>query len=96
MPLHKKGDRNARDNYRGVVLLAMGSKIMARILANRIRIWTERMELFDDDQSGFRKGRLTADATQVMIRIQEDAKDLKRRKELLGQAQVTDMEPVEV
>ena len=70
MPLHKKGDRNARDNYRGVVLLAMGSRILARIMANRIRMWAEKMELFDDDQSGLRKGRSTADSTQVMIRMQ--------------------------
>ncbi|MCP3664150.1 MAG: hypothetical protein GY696_16940 [Gammaproteobacteria bacterium] len=46
VPLHKKGDRNSRDNYRGLVLLAMGSRILARIMANRIRIWAEKMELF--------------------------------------------------
>ncbi len=40
--LHKKGDRNARDNYRGVVLLEMGSRILARIMANRIRMWVKR------------------------------------------------------
>ena len=94
VPLHKKGDRNLRDNYRGVVLLAMGSRILARIMANRIRIWAEKMELFDDDQSGFRKGRSTADATQVMIRIHEDATDLKQRQEVQGQVQDVDMEPV--
>ena len=38
IPLHKKGDRNERNNYRGVVLLAMGSRILARIMANRLRI----------------------------------------------------------
>jgi hypothetical protein len=94
VPLHKKGDRNLRDNYRGVVLLAMGSRILARIMANRIRIWAEKLDLFDDDQSGFRKGRSTADATQVMIRIQEDATDLRRRMEAQGQEQDEDRLPV--
>ena len=31
------------------------------------------------DESGPRKGRSTADVTQVMVRIQEDTNDLKRR-----------------
>ncbi len=85
IPLFKKGDRNRRDNYRGVCLLAMGSRILARIMANRIRLWAEKLNLFDDDQSGFRKDRSTADATQVMVRIQEDTADLRRRKEARGE-----------
>ena len=85
IPLHKKGDRNRRDNYRGVCLLAMGSRILARIMANRLRIWAEKLEILDDDQAGFRKERSTADATQVMVRIQEDVTDLRRRREARGQ-----------
>ena len=81
VPLHKKGDRNLRDNYRGVVLLAIGSRILAQIMVNRIRIWAEKLDMLDDDQSGFQKGRSTAYATQVMIRIHEDATDLRRRLE---------------
>ena len=85
IPLHKKGDRNRRDNYRGVCLLAMGSRILARIMANRLRIWAEKLDLFDDDQAGFRKDRSTADATQVMVRIQEDVNDLKKRLTARGE-----------
>ena len=36
VPLFKKGDRNDRNNYRGICLLAMGSRILARILAKRL------------------------------------------------------------
>ena len=35
--------------------------------------------LLDENQAGFRKGRSTADAVQVMQRIQEDVVDCKRR-----------------
>ena len=35
------------------------------------------MNLLVEVQAGFRKGRSTADATQVMIRIQEDVEDLR-------------------
>ena len=36
VPLFKKGDREDRNNYRGVVLLAMASRILARVLAKRL------------------------------------------------------------
>ena len=85
IPLHKKGDINDCNKYRGVVLLAMGSRIIARILADRIRIWSEKVGLLDEEQAGFRKGRSTADVTQIMYRIQEDTEDLKRRVESKGE-----------
>ena len=85
IPLFKKGDRNKKDNYRGVCLLPMLSRITVRVMANRIIIWAEKLELFDDDQSGFRKGRSTADATQVMVRIQEDTVDLRKRLAAKGE-----------
>ena len=36
------------------------------------------MELLDDNQA-VRSGRSTADATQIMIRLQEDGVDLRKR-----------------
>ena len=59
----------------------MGSRIVARIVACRLKDWAEDMSLLDDNQAGFRSGRSTADVTQVMMRVQEDAEDLKRRRE---------------
>ena len=80
IPLYKlKGSRNDPNNYRGVCLLSMGSRILARILASRFRRWSEDVGVLDDNQAGFRRGRATADATQMMFRLQEDATDLRRR-----------------
>ena len=84
IPLHKKGGINIPNNYRGVVLLAMGSRILARVMASRLRLWAEALNLLDEEQAGFRKGRSTADVTQIMVRIQEDSVDLKRRAEAAG------------
>ena len=81
IPIHKKGDRNNKGNYRGICLLAMGSRILARVVATRVRWWAEWLGLLDDNQAGFRAGRSTADATQVMGRIQEDVMDYKRRRQ---------------
>ena len=36
------------------------------------------MGRLDDNQAGFRQGKSTADATKVMVRIQEDVKDYQK------------------
>ena len=46
------------------------------------------MNLLDENQAGFRKGRSTADATQVFIRIQKDSVMLHNAID--GQGQPTD------
>ena len=89
----KKGGINDKNNYRGVCLLAMGSRILARVMAERLRIWAEAMGLLDEEQAGFRKGRSTADVTQVMIRIQEDTVDLRKRMAAAGEAISEDDKP---
>ena len=93
IPLFKKGDKDDENNYRGVCLLAMASRILARVLANRLRYWAEAMNLMDDNQSGFRKGRSTADVTQVMYRIQEDVEDLQKRIHAAGETFPEDKRP---
>ena len=63
----------------------MKSRILARIVANRLRWRSDHLGLTDDNQNGFRTGRSTADATQVIIRIEENVEDLRRRRERWGE-----------
>ena len=79
IPLHKKGDREMVNNFRGVCLLTMGSRILAKVVAKRLGWWAEHLDLLDENQAGFRKGRSTADVVQIMMRMQEDVTDCKRR-----------------
>ncbi|XP_075248353.1 uncharacterized protein LOC142341314 [Convolutriloba macropyga] len=82
--LFKKGDRNECGNYRGVCLLSMLNRIIARILGKRLRIWTKKFQVLDQNQNGFRPNRSTADATQVITRIQEDMPFVKKRRSETG------------
>jgi hypothetical protein len=84
IPLYKKDDRNDCNKYRGVCLLSIGSRILARVIAKRVAWWAEYLGFLDEEQAGFRKGRSTADVVQMMVRMQEDVVDLKRRMELNG------------
>ena len=62
------------NNFRGVCLLPIMSRILVRILATRLRNWAEATGALDENQAGFRKGRWTTDTTQIFVRIQEDVK----------------------
>ena len=77
--LFKKGDRKCVNNYRGVCLLSMCSRVLARVIAKRVSLWAECLGLLDDNQAGFRAGRSTADVVQMMVRMEEDVEDCMRR-----------------
>ena len=38
--------------------------------------WAEKSGIFVDDKQGFRKGRATTDATQMVMRMNEDMEDM--------------------
>ena len=71
VPLWKrKGDKRDKNTWRGVTLLSVGTKVMARILANRLARWCDPW--LHEGQRGFRTGRGTDDAQQVSRRIAEE------------------------
>ena len=57
----------------------MCSRVLARVIAKRVSAWAECLDLLDDNQAGFRKGRSTADVVQMMVRVNEDVEDCMRR-----------------
>ena len=82
IPLHKKGDKKDMNDFRGICLLPIMSRILARILATRLRNWAEATGALDENQAGFRQGRSTTDATQIFVRIQEDVKVVRNMEEI--------------
>jgi len=62
-PIHKKGDKQLCDKYRGITLLNVTSKVLSKCILNRIKPWAEN--ILGDYQAGFRQNRSTAD--QIFI-----------------------------
>ena len=60
-PIHKKGNRNDPNNYRGISLLSVCSKIYSFILNKRLTLWSEENEILGETQAGFRRDRSTID-----------------------------------
>lgn len=76
--IFKKGDRTICGNYRGISLLSIAGKILARILSCRLSSVAE--EILPETQCGFRPGRGTVDmifaARQIQEKCREQNKDL--------------------
>ena len=60
-PLFKKGDHEIPDNYRGISLLSICSKLYSYILNKRLTCWIDDNNLLSETQAGFRKTYSTTD-----------------------------------
>ena len=70
VPIFKKGSRKECGNYRGISLLSIAGKILARIILNRLDklICTQ---ILPETQCGFRSNRSTIDMIFSLRQIQE-------------------------
>ena len=59
LPLPKKGNLKKCQNYRTISLISHSSKVILRILLNRLKAKAE--EILSEEQAGFRPGRSTAE-----------------------------------
>ena len=62
LPLHKKGSVDSVENYRGITLLSVISKLFTRILNNRLSHWAEDNSVYIKAQGGFRSKMGTIDS----------------------------------
>ena len=72
-----KGNRTSCDNYRGISLLSIAGKILARLLLNRLLAHLEQ-DLLPESQCGFREGRGTADMIFASRQLQEKFQEQNR------------------
>lgn len=61
LPLHKKGDKDNVQNYRGITLLSVLGKLFTRILNTRLTTWAENYGVYIEAQAGFRQHMCTGD-----------------------------------
>lgn len=67
IPLFKKGDVNNPDNYRGIALLSVISKVFTSILNRRLYTWAEDNQKISEEQAGFRKQYSTIDHIYTLV-----------------------------
>ena len=67
IPLHKSGDTAIPDNYRPISLLPVVSKILERIVFNKMTNYLNENEILYQRQYGFCKGHSTTDAVTNLV-----------------------------
>ena len=76
----RKGNPQVCANHRGISLLSIAGKILAKILLNRLNVHLDQTGLIPESQCGFRKDRGTIDmiftARQLQEKCQEQNVDL--------------------
>ena len=81
VPIHKKGNLNYPNNYRGIALLETFSKIYILIISKRLSFTTECFSLVSESQSGFRPGYTTIDNAFVLYSLA--SKYLRKKRKYL-------------
>ena len=72
IPIHKKGDKSERDNYIPISLISNISKLLEKLVHERLYSFLEKEKLLFEGQYGFRNKRSTTDAlTDITERIRE-------------------------
>ena len=71
IPIPKKGDRSRCDNWRGIALLEVVGKVVARVLQDRLQQLAE--EELPESQCGFRKCRGCMDMMFTLRQVMEKA-----------------------
>ena len=66
IPLHKKGNLNDVENYRGITLLSTLGKLFTRVINNRLSEWSEKYFVLIEAQAGFRANMSTVDDVFVL------------------------------
>ena len=69
IPIHKSGNKNDPDNYRGVSLLSILGKVFAHILNKRLSWCQEENKKIAEEQSGYRTRYSTMDNVFVLYAI---------------------------
>ena len=76
----RKGNPQVCDNHKGISLLSIAGKILAKILLNRLNAHLDQAGLIPESECGFRKDRGTIDmiftARQLQEKCQEQNVDL--------------------
>lgn len=79
LPIYKAGDRDCVNNYRPISILPTLSKILERLLNNRLTSFLKKNEILAKNQFGFRSKKSTADAVHELTDFVVNNLDKKKK-----------------
>ena len=81
LPLFKKGNFNDPNNYRGISLCNIASKLYSSIINDRLKCWIDNNNLTEEYQAGFKSGYSTIDHIFTLLAlVQKQFNNIRNRK----------------
>jgi len=77
IPVHKKGDSRDVSNYRPISLLPVFSKLLEKLMYNRLVEFTERNEVLTEAQHDFRTKKSAETALHIFTKSVQEATERK-------------------
>lgn len=81
-PIHKKGSRSDKANYRPIALTCIACKIFEHIIHSHIMRHLQKQNIIDERQHGFREGHSCE--TQILSILESWTKSLDERADVLA------------
>ena len=78
-PLFKKGDKQNMQNYRPISVLSVFSKVLEKLIYNRLLSFLKQHHILTKAQHGFRENKSTETASQSFIESVQEALDNQRK-----------------
>ena len=78
-PLFKKGDKQNMQNYRPISVLSVFSKILEKLIYNRLLSFLKQHHILTKAQHDFRENKSTETASQSFIESVQEALDNRRK-----------------
>ena len=78
-PLHKKGNPNDPNNYRGISLSDVSEKLFSTIINRRLQIWVDMNDTIGEQQAGLRKDYSTVDHVFTLLATVHKQLSLNRK-----------------
>ena len=79
-PIYKnKGDPKLPENYRPITILSCLGKLFTLIIDNRLKFFTEKYNIIEENQAGFRKNHSTVDNLFIIKSLIDIAKSSKNK-----------------
>ena len=79
LPLYKKGDVNNPENYRGISLCNISSKVYSSVINNRLQRWVNIHDTTGEWQAGFKKDHSTIDHMFTLLACVQKQFSLNRK-----------------
>ena len=83
VPIYKSGDSSDMNNYRPISLLSTFSKILEKIVAQRLSKFLEENNILSNNQFGFRPGHSTVHAMTHLLNFVSEALNAKKHAVLI-------------